>query len=85
MVVKYEYKGLQWWKVQRAYPLILTCLMPGTQNTGVPYDDHCYEIYLQFPREDLEQQTYLRFLSKLESVRKTWVGQPSHLVRAELI
>ena len=33
------------------------------------------------PREDLEQQTYLRFLSKLESVRKTWVGQPSHLVR----
>ena len=32
-------------------------------------------------REDLDQQTYLRFLSKLESVRKTWVGQPSHLVR----
>lgn len=31
-------------------------------------------------REDLDQQTYLRFLSKLESVRKTWVGQPSHLV-----
>ena len=43
MVVKYEYKGLQWWKVQRAYPPILTCLMPGTRSTGVPYDGHYCE------------------------------------------